>query len=146
MSMTGLRPKISARVPLSGMKAVADMAYAEPIYTRVNTKRRSEAKARTQGKSPSSSLSECAMVANAVDTAVSSNALKKMETRMAIKLSQKALLFVPVASMVPSPALAMGSLDEGACMVCSLLPTAEEVEDGRIANGWWGSGEGRRVE
>jgi hypothetical protein len=46
------------------------------------------------------------------------------------------LLFVPVASTVPSPTLATGSFESEGAMVCSLLPTAEEVEDGRIvANG-----------
>lgn len=106
-SITGLRPNISARAPVSGRMAVLEREYAEP--THVNS---------------SPPLRSLVMVGSAVLTAVRSRALSRMDTMRAMKVSQKAepfpgLLFGAGSGECPSESAGVEDLvdieDRGNC-------------------------------
>ena len=73
MSMIGFRPKISARRPDKGRIAVLERAYAEPTHVK-----------------SSPPLRSFVIVGTAVETAVMSRALRKLETTTARNESQNA--------------------------------------------------------
>ena len=72
-SMTGRRPKASARRPERGRLAALARPYAEPTQTNL-----------------SPPLRESVMVGRAIEIAVRSSALTNEQTKMAMKVSQKA--------------------------------------------------------
>jgi hypothetical protein len=95
-SMTGLRPKVSARAPESGRIAVLARAYAEPTQTKLSLPLRS-----------------WVMVGRTVPVTVRSRALRNKETTSAMNVSQNAwpfLGFVPVG--IGAGATASESIDE----------------------------------
>ena len=96
MSMVGLRPNISARLPDRGKMAVLERAYAEPTHVK-----------------SSPPLRSLVIVGRAVATAVKSRALRRVDKRTARKVNQNAAPLPVLAGGVMAVASSAAMISEG---------------------------------